>query len=200
MNRKIALDMDGVLCDSWSCFIERYNKKYGTGFTLKDFNSIRKWEIFGRPIDELEKDVDEFYETNGCFDIPPFDGAIDGIRELSKHGDIYIVTARPNNYGEDTLKWIDKYIPGFVKDIYFAKCAYKKDLTTHREHKSKICVSNGFKLIVEDDLDNALYCAKAGIMAFLLNGHVGVFEKQDNLIVVKDWGEVVEKAEDLFSV
>jgi uncharacterized HAD superfamily protein len=108
------------------------------------------------------------------------------------------VTARPDSFKEDTLKWIEKYISEFVSDIYFAKCAYKKDLTAHREHKSKICISNGFNLIVEDDLNNALYCAKAGINSFLLNGYVDVSEKSDNMILVNSWIEVVEKARKMF--
>jgi 5'(3')-deoxyribonucleotidase len=80
MRRKIALDMDGVLSDSWKCFIDSYNTKYKTGFSLRDFNSHDREKIFGKPIDELEKDVDNFYDTNGCFNIPPLDGAIDGVR------------------------------------------------------------------------------------------------------------------------
>ncbi len=198
--KKIALDIDGVLADAFNFFVSHYNKKNRTCFQLKDYHSPQRNKIFGITKEEMAKAVDDFYDENGCLNINPVEGAVDGAKKLSNFGEIYVITARQDYFREDTLKWVEKHLDRVVKDIYFAKNYYKLNLTSHRLDKSEICVKIGADLVIDDDFDNVFYCGKRGIKSFLFDSFREFDSLHENVSLVRSWKEAVDKAEKLFGL
>ena len=51
-------------------------------------------------------------EKNFFFNLKPIEDNVKGLMELSKHYDVYILTASPNPRADkDKIKWLKKYLP-----------------------------------------------------------------------------------------
>lgn len=96
---RIAIDMDEVMADSLSRHLQLYNDEFGT--------NLCKQDLQGRPLhlsvpDAHRRRIDEIALSDGFFwnlDVMP--GCVEVIRELTKHYDVFIVTAAmefPNSF------------------------------------------------------------------------------------------------------
>jgi 5'(3')-deoxyribonucleotidase len=124
MKKLIAFDLDGVLADTLSSFIQFHNDRYYTQLTPKDFHSEYYWEVLQEPKEETLKKFDHFAQTNYFTNIQPIRGAKETIEIISQQYDVIVITARQLRHKKQTIDWIEKHFPNNFKDIYVIQNAF----------------------------------------------------------------------------
>lgn len=111
---KLAIDHEGTLSDPHTLYLEVYNQKNGTNYTLED---IPYWDFIGSPIDK-----EHFVETSkqlwkSDIEIPPIEPFLKKyLDNLTDYHQIDIVTARLE-CDEELKKWLDDYDISYDKFI-----------------------------------------------------------------------------------
>jgi 5'-nucleotidase len=123
----IAVDMDGVLADTETHFIQYYEAESG--------EKVDRKTLIGVPESQAFKDktaVHRYVHTSGFFrSLPLIPGSVNAVKTLTKHFDLYIVSAAmefPLSLYEKK-QWLEEYFP-FVswKNIVF--CGDKSIIKT----------------------------------------------------------------------
>lgn len=67
-------------------------------------------------------------EKNFFFNLKPIEDNVKGLMELSKHYDVYILTASPNPRADkDKIKWLKKYLPFInIKQVLICRLGERK--------------------------------------------------------------------------
>lgn len=145
--KTIAVDMDHVIADVESHWIDWYEKEYGV--------KIRKEDIFG----VLEKDafpvkgaIERYLFSPGFFRTAPvMPGAQEALQNLQQKFDIYIVSAAmefPQSLNEKR-EWMSEHFP-FISWRNIIFCGNKSIIDTD--------------YMIDDHLKNLQHCKGKGIM------------------------------------
>jgi 5'(3')-deoxyribonucleotidase len=109
MRKSVAIDMDGVIADTETQFINWYELDYGV--------KIYPHEILGREENEMFPDKEaarKFAFTPGFFrTLPVMPGAVEAVQTLMENFDVYIVSAAmefPQSLPEK-LEWLHENFP-----------------------------------------------------------------------------------------
>ncbi len=162
----IAIDIDEVLADTLSTFLNYYNTVYGTKFKRQDFYTYNWWEVMGTSAQEVVAEFARFMKTDWGKKIPPLPGAQAGVQELSKQHQLSVITSRPDEYGDITHQWLNKNFGHKFKGVYFTD-EFVKD--SNNETKGEICHQVGIDLIIEDVYQIALDCHRQQIKVILMD-------------------------------
>ncbi len=182
----IAVDLDDVLADSLTSFIEFYNKYYDKSLKYKDFTAYTLNEIKGISREEENKILEHFDESEYFDNIKPIKGAVEAVEELSKKHEIIIITSRTRDKEEKTKNWVRRFLKG-IKRIYFIRQNYHEKPKT----KVEICKEINANLLIEDNLTYAENCAKNGIKVLLFDYPWNQAENLPPLIKrVKSWIQI----------
>ena len=124
MRKRIAIDMDETICDTVTRHIDWYNAEFK--------QHLKKDDLLGKkiynhvPPEHLARvrsypDNPEFF-----MDLTPLDDAIDIIKELNQHFDIYIATAAMEHPTSFAAKydWLVGHLP-FISPMNFIFCGDK---------------------------------------------------------------------------
>lgn len=107
---RVAVDLDGVVADFAGGWIARYNAEFGTdlqvadavewhaGSRLTHFGSPRLFWRWARSAGEGG--------TSLFRGLPPYPGAVDGLRELQRLAHVVVLTTKPGWAVPDTLSWL----------------------------------------------------------------------------------------------
>ena len=109
---RLGIDLDGVLANFNSGWIERYNREFGTHIVADEvdmWNSPTLLTHFAK--------MSEFWQwarTAGdgasIFRVlEPYPGAIEATERLARHHDIVIVTTKPSFAIHDTFEWLAEH-------------------------------------------------------------------------------------------
>lgn len=125
-NRKpiLGIDMDDVIADTYQQILDWYEKDYGKRLIKSELEGKLIREAV--PEDHVEKVYQYFFEPGFFRDIEPIPGAIEGIRALQEHFDVFIVTAAqqfPQSLSEKN-EWLDEYMP-FINWSHRVFCGHK---------------------------------------------------------------------------
>lgn len=109
MRKSIAIDMDGVIADTETQFINWYERDYGV--------KIHPQDILGFKEDEMFPDktaARKFAFTPGFFrTLPVMPGAVDALKKLMENFDVYIASAAmefPQSLPEKHA-WLQEHFP-----------------------------------------------------------------------------------------
>lgn len=115
---QIGIDFDEVLTQTTKAFIEDFNSKHGTNFSLKDANL---WDL-ATALGSTQEEVVEIFRTDGFFEnLNAKPNSVSALNKLvkSKRYDLFIVTATTEDpkgihleLGQK-IKWLKKHIPNF---------------------------------------------------------------------------------------
>lgn len=190
MSKKIGIDLDEVLAELLHWCIDMHEGKLGhcdiAWHDIRNYNLDEQYPV------ERDVVVDFFYKpfSDAYLEelIQPVDGAFERLREFQKAGyTIYVITARQDKIQEHTLRFLDRHYAGLIHDVHFANHFSELSVPKH-----EICKNIGIQVMVEDNIDYALWIAESGICTYLLekpwNAHRN--EKHTNLIRVKNWSEI----------
>lgn len=188
----IAVDADEILAGFIDHFLVHYNSKYQTSVSKDKIYSFKLDPIFNTTEDIFLKRMDEFYESGEVLRIKPVKGALQGVDQLlKKEYFLEIITARPALYAEATKEWVNKHFPKRFKQIHFAFNPHNKN--SENITKAQVCKKIGAKVLIDDNIDNALDCAKNGITVYLMDAPWNQAEDlPKNVIRVKSWKEIIK--------
>lgn len=113
--KKIAIDMDDVICDGG--YLSLINKFLNTNYTVKDINGYYMQDLVPR---EKFKQWNEFFKNQNLYDYVEFlPDAYNVIKELNKYYEIYVLTAYvlkdipefSGKFLEQKYNWLYKNLP-----------------------------------------------------------------------------------------
>ena len=191
MERRVAVDLDGVLFDFLNPFCIFYNQRHGTNFTINDLTTYHFLKIFQKPEKEFRTDMNDFYQSPLFRDLPLIRGAKRGIRHLSQNNLLVVVTSRPDHTSPVTLNSLRKHFPNIFSEVHFTS---QYGGNGRHEKKSDYCANHRYSVIIEDVAEYANECAEKEIKAFLLTRPWNEKEPlHENVIRVGDWPELITR-------
>jgi len=184
---KIGIDCDDVLSISVAAFRKFYSKKYKKDLYYFRFEQPHK---LGLTVQEFYKIWDEFCNADEHTNMDPIPHSFDVLKRLSEKHKLIVITARSKQLKEPTVKWITKNFPNIFNNIHLINEANKIGTKT----KLKVCKELEIDILIDDNLDNLLPCAKEGIKCFWFNQYTSYPPKKlyskKNIIKVKSWIEI----------
>ena len=150
---KIGVDVDEVLTKFIDTYLAFYNKTHSTAWKREDIRTYRFHDDLGISRKEDSESIAVFGKTNDYIDMPLVEGAVEGILELRKKNDLYIITGRPLERKKIVESLINKDFCGCFKDIKYTDFSAEKG---HAIPKYKFCKELGIELMIEDLQDSAL--------------------------------------------
>ena len=124
MRKRIAIDMDETIVDTLTRHLDWYNREFNQQLTKAELHGPK---IYHRVPSEHLAHVKAYPDHPAFFiDIPPYDGALDVIRQLHERYDILIATAAMEHPTSFTPKynWLVKSLP-FLSPMNFVFCGDK---------------------------------------------------------------------------
>ena len=186
---KIGVDIDEVLAEFIRGYLNFYKCLGGRNILFEEVFDYDFWKVIGVDRSETFHLADLYYGSKYFEDISLVDGAERGIRELSKNNELFLVTARPIKIKEKTELFIQKYFSDAVLGIFYSGDVFN----SQGNFKSNICKMNEISLIIEDNFNCALDCARAGIDVLLFDKPWNRNHEVNGPIKrVKDWNEILE--------
>jgi hypothetical protein len=154
---RIGVDVDKVLTNFTDTFLPFYNKAHGTDWKKEKIHTYFFYEALGISKEEDTKSIIEFGKTWEYANMPLIVGAIDGILELKKKNDLYIITGRPLERKQIVEDLIHQNFYGCFKGISFTDFSAEKG---HATPKYEFCKQLGIELMVEDIDKSAIEISK----------------------------------------
>ena len=191
--RKIASDIDGVLVDFQTPFVDFYNQRHDANFTVQDMFCYEFWKVFQVSEEELARDMKDFYRSSAFRKMSPISGAKEAITILRRRNLLYSVTSRPDFIRDETITLLGEHFPGAFLRVHFTN---QYGGNGSKERKSDFCLENGYEVIIEDVAEYANECAERGIKAFILTCPWNREERlHPEVTRVKDWKEILHHLE-----
>lgn len=179
--KKLAFDIDGVIADTISLFIDIARKEYA-------IESVKYEDISSYAVDSLDgldpEMVLEIFTriVDGDFTLPlkPFPGAAHSLSRLHRQtGALLLVTARPKK--EAIRDWIKNEIPVPIDSIEIIP-------TGSFEGKIDVLKAFGITHFVEDRLETGFILNDAGITPIIFNQPWN--RKSHPFITVNGWEDL----------
>ena len=109
MKKSIAIDMDGVIADTETHFINWYEREYGVRVGTHEIQGLKEDEMFPE-----KTAARKFACTPGFFrTLPVMQGAVEAVKTLMESYEVYIVSAAmefPQSLPEK-LEWLHEHFP-----------------------------------------------------------------------------------------
>lgn len=121
MRGTIAIDIDDVLADNASGFVEFSNQRWGTNLRPDQYDEhwAKIWEVDN---EETDRRATIFHQSGALRSYRHNDSALPVLRRLSQDFNLLIITSRRMQTKGDTVAWIHEHYPGIFTDetIHFA--------------------------------------------------------------------------------
>lgn len=164
--RKIALDKDDSIVHFIAPASRFMNKRFGTGVRVSDFRDYEMYKALGITPEESDQALYEFYDSHHFTQMRPHKNAFEVLSGLANKGiELVVVTSRPATTDPKTREFLDTHYQGLISVVRYA---YHPHFEEQSKTKAEICLEEGIDLIIEDSLEHANNCARAGIPALLL--------------------------------
>lgn len=189
----IAVDLDEVLAETAHALLRwKKNRINGKWITWNEFSSYNFWEIQKLEISKFRYIWIYlwFLIWAGLWNkIDPVVWAKTKLKEFKKKWyKFHVVTARHFILRFATGIWLYKNYKHIFDSVVFANF-----FTRFSTKKSQICKKLGASIIIEDNLENAIDCAKEWIKVYLLDKPWNQnYNKKIHkwIIKVHDWSEI----------
>ena len=189
---KIGIDLDEVTVNLMEKFLEYYKSRTQRHILRDDIKEYDFERILGISGEQSIKIVNEFFNSEHFDNLPPVEGAVEGVRKLRESHDTYIITARYGIPKEKTPNWIEKNLKGLISGVF-----YSCDYNGHGMTKVEICREHGIELILEDDPFITLKCAKAEVKVILFRRPWNKNINYEYVTPVNSWAEALRQIEAL---
>ncbi len=153
---ELAFDIDGVIADTMTLFIDIAGKDFG----IRDikYEDIKEYSLHGiSGVDGLimVKIIDRILEGKHSGVLEPLDGAMSVLQKLNRiHRPTLFVTARPN--ADQANQWI-------LNTLCLEQDCFEIIATGSFDDKREVLLSKGIKYFVEDRLETCFILSEAGI-------------------------------------
>ena len=191
---KIAVDIDEVLADSLSSYLNYFNNSFGTSIRKEDFVVGKTfWEVLGvaeEKRDEIRAHYDKHPLSKDWILIP---GSQKGIKKLAENNELVVISNRMPPRFDATKQWLERNFDGVFKETYFTEA--DRDGET-KPAKAEICERVGALMLLEDSPEEALECVRRGIGVVLFDTYLNQGLGTNKRIArVKNWDEALRAVE-----
>ncbi len=188
----IAIDIDAVLGDFLSKFLEYRNDMYGTSWKIDQFYSYVWAEVFKESKEQMYSILTDFFESSYLDEIKPVAGAVEGVRKLKELGHtLDVITSRPRLIKDATNRWIRKHFHHAFNMVYFSN---QPAYGSFGDTKGEICHEIRADLFIDDQYNYCQECMAEGIRVFIFdspwNQNISLPKR---ILRVFSWKEIVEK-------
>jgi hypothetical protein len=191
-----GVDLDEVLFDTMSDFLEFYNNRNSTNFKREDILDYRDWgKSLGVTNDYAMNELHDYFQSERGIYIPRIPGSLEALTMLRNIYDIPGLTYRNIIFKEITHKSLEVRFPGLVDGVHFAH----HNSNNHKKHESKGDIAKKLELThyVDDQFETALECAMNNINVYLINAPWNITEKIPYGLSIKRVNNLYEVAEEL---
>lgn len=186
---KIGIDIDEVLVEFIKGYLSFYNSKYHSNFKFEDVITYNLWEVLPISREQVFELQEEFYNSDSFDEIKLISGAKEGIIEIAKSNQVFVITSRPRSMKAKTDEFFKKNFKDLKLDV-----SYSGDVQNlNGKAKAEICKNLNLDLFIEDHVKPALECAEQGIKVFLFDKPWNQKISHENIIRVKNWEEILKK-------
>ncbi len=186
--RKIGVDFDDVVMDTFTEFLAYCNTHYDEQFCVEQFVSFRYDTIWNITKEQRLERFIAFDNSEAKRNIRPVAGAQEAIRKLASMHDLHIITARPVEIAKGTHEMISRHFPKRFAGVHF--CSTDNGANYHRP-KALVCEEIEASLHIEDHPEIAQSCAEKGIRTLLFDRPWNRSEAGHDLITrVHSWDEI----------
>jgi uncharacterized HAD superfamily protein len=193
---RIGIDFDDTVAASIEAIIKLHNRDFDTNYKREDATVWHLEDLWGIDKDVFQARLDEFFSAKNVEYLDPVAGAIPAIDALKAAGhELYIITARHDDYVEATELWLKLHFSDTFKGIHYGHS--RSEDPAKKRLKSAICKELGIELLIDDHMNNAIDCSAQGINFFLLDQPWNQGELPPGVTRVFSWDEIVKKIESL---
>ncbi|MDO8729199.1 MAG: HAD hydrolase-like protein [bacterium] len=185
----VGFDLDDVLLNFNDVLLQYYNTIYGTKHERKHRQSYELSEMWNCTREDAIQRMSDFYSSSAHWNAPPVDGAVERIRKLKQHHNLFVITAKPEELKDRTSEWLDKHFPQMFDGVHFTN-HYQGD--GPKRSKGEVCKELGIEIFVDDFLHNVEDVANLGIPALLFDAPWNQGEVKPPITRVYSWDEIVE--------
>jgi len=177
----IAFDIDGVVADIVTLFIDIANQEYSIkGIEYNDFKTFNIDECFDIKLEIINEIIDKIVCGNYSVPLKAIKGAGEVLRKLCKKSEsVLFVTARPSTY--PIHDWL-------IEQLYLEASSIKVVATGSFEGKTDILLEKNISYFVEDRLETCFFLQKTGIKPVLFSQPWN--RKNHPFIEVANWSEL----------
>ena len=182
--KRIAIDIDEVLCPFLHPMAKRYNRVPPKCEHMYDYSSA-----YGITPEESKIMVSSFYNTKTFRELKPIKESQNYIRRLRNDGYIlYAMTGRQSEARDSTEWWLDKHFPHMFHDLIITN-----SYTDYEISKSLLCMSLDISVIVDDNFKTCINCSDRGVEAINYIGDPKYKWCIDSPMAARNWEEVYKK-------
>lgn len=170
MKNKVMLDIDGCIANFYNGFATFLNQQYGCTLNPLTDPASYPFEDWGHGVDQIDFDAasESWIKQDGFDKLPCYVGAAEFIKTLMDRYDVYIVTARVDDWEQKFSKVIQNKIKKNTFD-WLSRLGVPNTKLYFIKDKIPFCQEKGISVIIEDKLETALKAAKEGVHAVLMN-------------------------------
>ncbi|AKM81849.1 TPA: hypothetical protein DD449_00210 [Candidatus Berkelbacteria bacterium] len=164
----LATDIDDVIFPFVSAFIAYQNCVFGTKIQLAQVTDYFNFEeVLGVTRKEKIKRMHEFLRLVGL-EFPPIIGAVEALDKLRVlFPNQAMITGRQYAVQDLSIRYLDKFLPDRKFQTVFCNHCIGDDAIS----KSEACLRLGVSHIIDDSLEYAIDCAKAGVQVLLFGDY-----------------------------
>ncbi|QHT59441.1 hypothetical protein GXP70_05275 [Paenibacillus lycopersici] len=179
----IGIDLDNTILDATAAHLHFYNLASGRAFTPADVNDFYLYRMYGWNKAEREAVVAR-YGHDIHWNSIPYPLAAENIRELYGKHRISVITARPLQYKDVSVNWLERYeVP--YHEIYFV------------EDKLGTCTEAEVDVLIDDGPHYAEAFARARRPVILIDQPYNGGIEREHIYRARDWQEVRQHLTDL---
>lgn len=190
----IAVDCDDVLLQTTPYFVATYNKLYGTKTTLAQ-SQASSADVWGADFETLNQRWADMTQRDDYKQLGPSPQTAATLRELAKHHELHLVTARHERERHFTEAMLERELAGVFTDMHFVGWGNSKGV---------VCQAIGANVLVDDNathLQDAIHHGLSAHAAILFGNYPWNEEyrqrNQTELVFCSNWFEVQHRVERL---
>ncbi|MES2409339.1 MAG: hypothetical protein V4509_03505 [Patescibacteria group bacterium] len=187
-HKKIGLDFDDVIIDFCPALISEHNKEYGTSYEMKDMLHFEFEKLWGGTQKDTVDRIVKMYDAPPRINFSPVAGVVEALEILKDKYQFVVVTGRPDTSKNSVVMWLEKYIPGVFKEIYFTNQFHGEQKYT----KADFCKMYNIDLFVDDYLPTILDITGKNISTILFDKPWNQAELPHDVVRVRSWKEIVD--------
>ena len=152
---QIGFDFDGVIADIGEAFIRLACTKYGhCDLTLEQISSFQVEECLNMPRSTIEKIFEDILQDSLGTGLKPIDGAVESLRQLSRHAPVTSITARPEL--GPVSDWLNHYWGTDATSITLVSSG-------HHDDKERYIREHDILYFIDDRLTTCIMLAESGL-------------------------------------
>lgn len=185
--KRVLIDVDNVSLDFGSVYLDFMNQLYGQDIRPEEVGSARIWDFPDRRGVINKYRLLRFLFWSDFLDLPPVEGAVEGVEAVRRDYDILFGTSRTRFVHRATLNSMRKH---FGDVAVYAK--YHLYWKADGDVKLKISKKQGVDFVVEDDPWAAIKLGLEGVRGVLFSRQYnrGYDLRAMGWYRAENWGEV----------